>query len=63
VNRLPRKRFWTLPISDLATALGEPGFDAKDIANANISTGHRYDRDLPVGAGEAIVLKNQRRQK
>jgi integrase len=46
------------------TRLGEAGFNAYDIAklmgHANISTS-RYVRNLPVGAGEAVMLKNQRR--
>ena len=29
--------------------------------HANISTTQRYVRNFPVGAGEAIMLKNQRR--
>ena len=29
--------------------------------HANISTSQRYVRNLPVGAGEAVMLKNQRR--
>ena len=40
-------------------------FNAYDIAklmgHANISTSQRYVRNLPVGAGEAVMLKNQRR--
>jgi len=47
------------------TRLGEAGFNAYDIAklmgHANISTSQRYVRNLPVGAGEAVMLKNQRR--
>jgi integrase len=47
------------------TRLGEAGFNAYDIAklmgHANISTSQRYVRNLPVGAGEADMLKNQRR--
>ena len=47
------------------TRLGEAGFNAYDIAklmgHANISTSERYIRNLPVGAGEAVMLKNQRR--
>jgi integrase len=47
------------------TRLGEAGFNAYDIAklmgHANISTSQRYVRNLPVGAGEAVLLKNQRR--
>ena len=47
------------------TRLGEAGFDAYDIAklmgHANISTSQRYVRNLPVGSGEAVLLKNQRR--
>ena len=46
------------------TRLGEAGFNAYDIAklmgHANISTSQRYVRNLPVGAGEAVMLKNQR---
>ena len=45
--------------------LGEAGFNAYDIAklmgHANISTSQRYVRNLPVGSGEAVLLKNQRR--
>jgi integrase len=41
------------------------GFNAYDIAklmgHANISTSQRYVRNLPVGSGEAVMLKNQRR--
>ncbi len=48
------------------TRLGEAGFNAYDIAklmgHANISTSQRYVRNLPVGSGEAVMLKNQRRQ-
>jgi len=48
-----------------ATRLGEAGFNAYDIANlmghANISTSQRYVRNVPVGSGEAVLLKNQRR--
>ncbi len=44
------------------TRLGEAGFNAYDIAklmgHANISTSQRYVRNLPVGAGEAVMLKN-----
>src|SRR5215212_4265378 len=47
------------------TRLGEAGFNACDIAklmgHANVSTSQRYVRNLPVGAGEAVMLKNQRR--
>ena len=47
------------------TRLGEAGFNAYDIAklmgHADISTSQRYVRNLPVGAGEAVLLKNQRR--
>jgi len=47
------------------TRLGEGGFNAYDIAklmgHANISTSQRYVRNLPVGSGEAVMLKNQRR--
>jgi integrase len=47
------------------TRLGEAGFNAYDIAklmgHANISTSQRYVRNIPVGAGEAVMLKNQRR--
>ena len=46
------------------TRLGEAGFNAYDIAklmgHASISTSQRYVRNLPVGAGEAVMLKNQR---
>jgi len=45
------------------TRLGEAGFNAYDIAklmgHASISTSQRYVRNLPVGAGEAVMLKNQ----
>ena len=41
------------------------GFNAYDIAkllgHADISTSKRYVRNLPVGAGEAVLLRNQRR--
>ncbi len=47
------------------TRLGEAGFNAYDIAklmgHANISTSQRYVRNLPAGAGEAVLLKNQHR--
>jgi len=47
------------------TRLGEAGFNAYDIAklmgHADISTSQRYVRNLPVGAGEAVLLRNQRR--
>jgi integrase len=47
------------------TRLGEAGFNAYDIAklmgHANISTSQRYVRNLPAGAGKAVMLKNQRR--
>ena len=47
------------------TRLGQAGFNAYDIAklmgHANISTSQRYVRNLPVGAGEAVLLKNQYR--
>jgi len=47
------------------TIAGEAGLNAYDIAklmgHANISTSQRYVRNLPVGAGEAVMLKNQRR--
>ena len=43
------------------TRLGEAGFNAYDIAklmgHAYISTNQRYIRNLPVGAGEAVMLK------
>jgi len=49
----------------MGTRLGEASFNAYDIAklmgHANISTDQRYIRNLPVGAGEAVMLKNQRR--
>ena len=32
------------------------------MGHANISRSQRYVRNLPVGAGEAVMLKNQRRQ-
>jgi len=31
------------------------------MGHANISTSQRYVRNLRVGAGEAVMLKNQRR--
>jgi hypothetical protein len=31
------------------------------MGHANITTSQRYIRNLPVGAGEAVMLKNQRR--
>ena len=34
---------------------------AKLMGHANISTSQRYVRNLAVGAGEAVMLKNQRR--
>lgn len=47
------------------TRLGEAGYNAYDIAklmgHASISTSQRYVRNLPVGASEAVMLKNQRR--
>ena len=47
------------------TKLGEASFNAYDIAelmgHANISTNQRYIRNLPAGAGEAVMLKNQHR--
>lgn len=47
------------------TRLGEAGFNAYDIAklmgHASITTSQRYVRNLPIGAGEAVLLKNQRR--
>ena len=47
------------------TRLGEAGFNAYAIADlmghANIATSKRYVRSVPVGAGEAVLLKNQRR--
>jgi integrase len=47
------------------TRLGEAGYNAYDIArlmgHASITTSQRYVRNLPVGAGEAVMLKNQRR--
>lgn len=47
------------------TRLGEAGYNAYDIAklmgHASISRSQRYVRNLPVGAGEAVMLKNQRR--
>jgi integrase len=47
------------------TRLGEAGFNAYDIAklmgHANISTSQRYVRNMPTGAGEAVMLKNVRR--
>ncbi|HEY5885776.1 MAG TPA: site-specific integrase [Pyrinomonadaceae bacterium] len=47
------------------TRLGEAGFNAYDIAklmgHESITTSQRYVRNLPVGAGEAVMLKNQRR--
>ncbi len=46
------------------TRLGEAGFNAYDIAklmgHASITTSQRYVRNLPAGAGEAVMLKNQR---
>ncbi len=46
------------------TRLGEAGYNAYDIAklmgHASITTSQRYVRNLPVGAGEAVMLKNQR---
>jgi integrase len=46
------------------TRLGEAGFNAYDIAklmgHASITTSQRYVRNLPSGAGEAVMLKNQR---
>jgi hypothetical protein len=43
----------------------EAGFNAYDIAklmgHANISTSQHYVRNLVVGAGEAVMLKNQQR--
>ena len=43
------------------TTLGEAGFSAYDIAklmgHAKISTSQRYIRNLPVGAGEPVMLQ------
>ena len=41
------------------TRLGEAGFNAYDIAK--LMGSQRYVRNLPTGAGEAVMLKNQRR--
>ena len=47
------------------TRLGEAGFNAYNIAklmgHANISISQRYVRNLPVDAGDVVLLKNQRR--
>jgi integrase len=47
------------------TRLSVAGFNGYDTAklmgHANISTSQRYIRNLPVGAGKAVMLKNQRR--
>jgi integrase len=47
------------------TRLGQAGFNAYDIAklmgHASMTTSQRYVRNLRVGAGEAVMLKNQRR--
>ena len=47
------------------TRLGEAGYNAYDIAklmgHASITTSQRYVRNIPTGAGEAVLLKNQRR--
>ncbi len=47
------------------TRLGEAGYNAYDIAklmgHASITTSQRYIRNLPIGSGEAVLLKNQRR--
>jgi integrase len=46
------------------TRLGEAGYNAYDIAklmgHASITTSQRYVRNLPIGAGEAVMLKNVR---
>jgi integrase len=46
------------------TRLGEAGYNAYDIArlmgHASITTSQRYVRNIPTGAGEAVLLKNQR---
>jgi len=46
------------------TRLGEAGYNAYDIAklmgHASITTSQRYVRNVPVGAGEAVMLKNVR---
>ena len=56
---------WLALRATYGTRLGEAGFNACDIAklmgHANISTSQRYIRNLPVGAGERVMLKNQRR--
>ena len=53
------------PAGHLWHQVRRAGFNAYDIAklmgHANISTSQRYVRNLPVGAGEAVMLKNQRR--
>jgi len=54
---------WHALRATYGTRLGEAGFNAYDIAklmdHANISTSQRCVRNLPVGAGEAVMLKNQ----
>lgn len=46
------------------TRLGEAGFNAYAIAelmgHASITTSRRYVRSVPAGAGETVLLKNQR---
>ena len=48
------------------TRLGEAGFNAYDIAKRwamRIFRRVNYVRNLPVGVGEAVMLKNQRRHR
>lgn len=46
------------------TRLGEAGYNASDVArfmgHASITTSQRYVPNFPAGAGEAVILKNQR---
>jgi hypothetical protein len=65
--RMRESRVWSGTTSGplYGRRLGEAGFNAYDIAklmgHANISTSQLYVRNLPVGAGEAVMLKNQHR--
>ena len=56
---------WHDPPATYGSRLGEAGLHACDIAklmgHGIISTSQRHVPNLPVGAGEAVMLKNQRR--
>jgi hypothetical protein len=51
----------THPLDECAESSGFNAYDiTKLMGHASVTTSQPYIRNLPVGAGEAVLLKNQR---